>query len=92
LTGHSPWKVTHSSDYFQELYDFAIDLIKRGLAYVCHQEYTEIKGHNPPPSPWRNRPIEESLALFEVWTNKTDRQTDNGENQLILNTLKATII
>lgn len=63
--GHSPWKVTHSSDYFQELYDFAIDLIKRGLAYVCHQEYTEIKGHNPPPSPWRNRPIEESLALFE---------------------------
>ena len=65
-TGHNPWKVTHSSDYFQELYDFAVDLIKRGLAYVCHQEYTEIKGHNPPPSPWRDRRIEESLALFEV--------------------------
>ena len=38
----------------------------RGLAYVCHQRYEEIKGHNPPPSPWRDRPIEESLRLFEV--------------------------
>lgn len=38
----------------------------RGDAYVCHQEYEEIKGYNPPPSPWRDRPIEESLRLFEV--------------------------
>ena len=38
----------------------------RGHAYVCHQEYEEIKGFNPPPSPWRDRPIEESLRLFEV--------------------------
>lgn len=38
----------------------------RGHAYVCHQQYEEIKGHNPPPSPWRDRPIEESLRLFEV--------------------------
>lgn len=40
-------------------------LIFRGHAYVCHQKYEEIKGHNPPPSPWRDRPIEESLQLFE---------------------------
>lgn len=38
----------------------------RGQAYVCHQKVEEIKGHNPPPSPWRDRPVEESLVLFEV--------------------------
>lgn len=63
--GFEPWKITHASDNFGKLYDFAVDLIKRGQAYVCHQQYEEIKGHNPPPSPWRDRPIEESLRLFE---------------------------
>ena len=58
--------MTHSSDYFQELYDLAVELIRRGQAYVCHQRPEEIKGFNPPPSPWRDRPIEESLILFEV--------------------------
>ena len=38
----------------------------RGHAYVCHQKCEELKGHNPPPSPWRDRPIHESLKLFEV--------------------------
>ena len=33
---------------------------------MCHQKYEEIKGHNPPPSPWRDRPVTESLRLFEV--------------------------
>ena len=65
VAGYTPYKVTHSSDYFQELYDLAVDLIKRDLAYVCHQQSDEIKGHNPPPSPWRERPIEESLRLFD---------------------------
>ena len=37
----------------------------RGHAYVCHQGADEIKGHNPPPSPWRDRPQAESLGLFE---------------------------
>eukprot|EP00795_Rhopilema_esculentum_P002262 gene2262-17873_t len=63
--GFKPYKITHASDYFQELYDYAVSLIKRGKAYVCHQEYEEIKGRNPPPSPWRDRPIDESLILFE---------------------------
>ncbi|XP_078343273.1 glutamine--tRNA ligase-like isoform X2 [Oculina patagonica] len=63
--GFEPWKITHASDNFGKLYDFAVELIKRGHAYVCHQQYEEIKGYNPPPSPWRDRPIEESLRLFE---------------------------
>lgn len=34
--GYEPWKVTYSSDYFQELYDLAEELIRRDKAYVCH--------------------------------------------------------
>lgn len=60
-----PELVTHSSDYFQQLYEWAIVLIKKGLAYVCHQTADEMKGFNTALSPWRERPIEESLQLFE---------------------------
>ncbi|XP_060650440.1 probable glutamine--tRNA ligase [Drosophila nasuta] len=63
--GYKPCKITYSSDNFQQLYDWAVDLIKKNLAYVCHQKADELKGFNPPPSPWRERPIEESLILFE---------------------------
>ena len=35
--GWKPWKITYSSDYFDQLHVFAIELIKRGHAYVCHQ-------------------------------------------------------
>ncbi|KAJ8394750.1 hypothetical protein AAFF_G00041050 [Aldrovandia affinis] len=63
--GYQPYKVTHASDNFQKLYDLAVSLIGRGHAYVCHQRGEELKGHNPPPSPWRDRPTEESLLLFE---------------------------
>nr|XP_034962731.1 glutamine--tRNA ligase isoform X2 [Zootoca vivipara] len=63
--GYTPCAVTHASDYFDQLYTWAVDLIRRGHAYVCHQKVEEIKGHNPPPSPWRDRPVEESLLLFE---------------------------
>lgn len=62
--GYKPYKITHASDQFEKLYDYAVDLIKRDLAYVCHQKTDELKGHNPPPSPYRTRPIEESLKLF----------------------------
>lgn len=64
--GYKPYKITHSSDYFDELYDLAVELIKRGHAYICHQSSDELKGHNSPPSPWRERPMAESLSLFEV--------------------------
>uniref|UniRef100_A0A8B9N1G5 glutamine--tRNA ligase n=1 Tax=Accipiter nisus TaxID=211598 RepID=A0A8B9N1G5_9AVES len=63
--GYQPYAVTHASDYFDQLYTWALELIRRGQAYVCHQKVEEIKGHNPPPSPWRDRPVEESLLLFE---------------------------
>lgn len=63
--GYKPHAVTHASDNFQQLYDLAVDLVRRGHAYVCHQKGEELKGHNSPPSPWRDRPAEESLVLFE---------------------------
>jgi glutaminyl-tRNA synthetase len=65
--GYKPYKITHASDQFDKLYELAKELIRRNKAYVCHQKTEEIKGHNPPPSPWRDRPIEESLKLFEVF-------------------------
>ncbi|XP_028907369.1 glutamine--tRNA ligase [Ornithorhynchus anatinus] len=63
--GYKPYMVTHASDNFDQLYAWAVELIRRGHAYVCHQRVEEIKGHNPPLSPWRDRPVEESLLLFE---------------------------
>uniref|UniRef100_A0A3B4DGN9 Glutamine--tRNA ligase n=1 Tax=Pygocentrus nattereri TaxID=42514 RepID=A0A3B4DGN9_PYGNA len=63
--GYKPYAITHASDHFQLLYELAVDLIRRGHAYVCHQRGEELKGHNVPPSPWRDRPVEESLVLFE---------------------------
>lgn len=64
--GYTPYKVTYASDYFDQLYAWAVELIHRGQAYVCHQRGEELKGHNSLPSPWRDRPIEESLLLFEA--------------------------
>eukprot|EP00898_Chlorokybus_atmophyticus_P007746 jgi/Chlat1/7973/Chrsp69S07406 len=65
--GWTPMQVTYSSDYFQQLYELAVELIKRGYAYVCHQTGDEIKAYREQhkDSPWRDRPIAESLKLFE---------------------------
>lgn len=41
--GWAPWKITYASDYFPQLYDFAVQLIKGGNAYVCHQTKAEIE-------------------------------------------------
>ena len=63
--------IYYASDYFEKLWDFAIWMIKKGLAYVDEQTSEEIatqKGTPTTPgtaSPYRDRPIEESLALFE---------------------------
>ena len=60
----------YASDYFEKLYAFAEDLIRKGLAYVCDlsaEEVTEHRGTLTRPgkvSPYRNRPIEENLGLF----------------------------
>ncbi|MBR4920145.1 MAG: glutamine--tRNA ligase/YqeY domain fusion protein [Prevotella sp.] len=63
--------VYYASDYFEKLWDFAIWLIKKGLAYVDEQtseQIAEQKGtptQPGKPSPFRDRPIEENLRLFE---------------------------
>ncbi len=63
--------VYYASDYFQQLYDLAIRFIKEGKAYVDEQSAEEIAAQKGTPtepgteSPYRNRPIEESLELFQ---------------------------
>ncbi len=65
------WKnIYYASDYFQHLWDFAVELIKEGKAYIDEQSAEEIakqKGTPTQPgvnSPYRDRPVEESLTLF----------------------------
>ena len=64
-------EIFHASDYFQQLWDFAVKLIKEGKAYVDEQSAEDIakqKGTTTKAgtnSPYRDRPIEESLELFE---------------------------
>ena len=63
--------VYYASDYFQQLWDFAVRLIKEGKAYIDEQsrEVIEVQKGTPQQpgteSPYRNRPVEESLELFE---------------------------
>lgn len=63
-----------ASDYFEQMYNFAKDLIKKGFAYVCTMTADEMKQNrgdltNPAVSPERDRPIAESLELFEKMKN-----------------------
>lgn len=60
----------YASDYFPEMYEFAKKLIREGLAYVCEltpDQMRENRGDltHPAVSPYRDRPVEESLTLFE---------------------------
>ncbi|WP_417352914.1 glutamine--tRNA ligase/YqeY domain fusion protein [Flavobacterium alkalisoli] len=65
----------YASDYFQQLYDWAVDFIKRGLAYVDSQSSEEMAKQKGTPSqpgtesPYRNRSVEENLDLFEKMKN-----------------------
>lgn len=64
----------YGSDYFEKTYEYAVELIKKGLAYVCEltpEQFREYRGDttHPAVSPWRDRPIEESLDLFERMKN-----------------------
>ena len=59
----------YGSDYFEQTYEYAEELIKKGLAYVCEltpEQFREYRGdvNTPARSPWRDRPMEESLDLF----------------------------
>ncbi|MDT0553340.1 glutamine--tRNA ligase/YqeY domain fusion protein [Urechidicola vernalis] len=64
-------QVLYSSDYFQQLYDWTIDLINDGKAYVDEQSSEEIREQKGTPtspgtnSPYRDRPISENLELFQ---------------------------
>ena len=69
--GYHPAKVLFGSDYFDETYNLAIKLIKKGLAYVCdlsQEEISKYRGDLVNPginSPYRDRSVEENLKLFE---------------------------
>lgn len=64
----------HASDYFDKIYDYAVQLIRLGKAYVCHLSAEEWKSYRGVPelpgkaSPWRDRPIEENLEEFAKMT------------------------
>ena len=64
----------YASQYFQKMYDSAVELIKKGLAYVCQLSADEMRKYRgdlstPATSPYRDRPVEESLDLFERMKN-----------------------
>lgn len=64
-------RLFYASDYFQQLYDFAVELIKNGKAYVCDltaektREYRGTLTESGRESPYRSRSVEENLDLFE---------------------------
>ncbi len=68
-------EVRYSSDYFEQLYDYAVELIKKGLAYVDELSADEIRSYRGTlkqpgkNSPWRDRPVSENLDLFEKMRN-----------------------
>ena len=64
----------YGSDYFEKTYEYALELIRKGLAYVCEltpEQFREYRGDttHPAVSPWRDRPVEENLELFERMKN-----------------------
>jgi len=78
-------KPLYASDYFEQMYDFAIKLIEKGLAYVDDQTNEEIRmnrgtlnapGNN---SPYRNRSIDENIKLF-----KKMKEGDYGDGEKVL--------
>ncbi|MDD3450363.1 MAG: glutamate--tRNA ligase family protein, partial [Gammaproteobacteria bacterium] len=63
-------RLYYASDYFEKLYDFAVELIGKGLAYVCDLDAESMRAHRGTltepgqESPYRNRGVEENLDLF----------------------------
>jgi glutaminyl-tRNA synthetase len=68
-------RLFYASDYFQQLYDWAIQLIKEGKAYVCDLSADEVRAHRGTlsepgkDSPYRTRSVEENLDLFQRMKN-----------------------
>ena len=65
--GYKPDKITYASDYFSEIYEFALKLIKDDKAYICEQSKPELQSFrkDKKSSPYRERSKEESLAIFQ---------------------------
>lgn len=85
LGGKFEDRIFYASDYFEQMYNFAVDLIKKGKAFVCDLNADEIRqtrGTLTEPgkeSPYRSRSIEENLDLF---TRMRKGEFDNGEKTL----------
>ncbi len=85
LGGDFEDRVLYGSDYFEQMYLYAVDLIKKGKAYVCDlsaDEIRESRGTLSEPgkeSPFRNRTVEENLDLFE---RMRKGEFDNGTKTL----------
>jgi len=85
LGGEFEDRVFYGSDYFEQMFFYAVDLIKKGKAYVCDlnsDEIRETRGTLSEPgkdSPFRNRSVEENLDLFERMKNG---EFDNGTKTL----------
>lgn len=83
--GFSWDKENYASDYFEQIYNFAIELIKKGKAFVCDMTPEEISANRGTlteagkESPWRNRSVEENLELF---TAMRDGKFKDGEKCL----------
>lgn len=77
--------IYYASDYFEKLYEYAVVLIKKGLAFVCDlsaEELREYRGTLTEPgknSPYRDRSVEENLALFQ---DMRDGKYKDGEKVL----------
>ena len=78
-------RLYYASDYFQQMYDWAVDLVRKGKAYVCDQTADQIRqgrGTLTQPgqeSPWRNRSVEENLDLL---TRMKDGEFPDGSRTL----------
>ncbi|MBS0189745.1 MAG: glutamine--tRNA ligase/YqeY domain fusion protein [Phycisphaerales bacterium] len=69
-TGPNAGGLFYASNYFDQMYAFAVELIKKGRAYVCQLSGDEVSARRgtptvPATSPWRDRPAEESLRLLD---------------------------
>ena len=85
-------RLFYASDYFDKMYEYAEQLIEKGLAYVCDlspDEIREYRGTLTEPgkdSPYRNRPVDENLDLFRRMKNgefKDGEKSAEGENRYV---------
>ena len=83
--GFEPSETRYTSDYFEQLYTWAVGLIERGLAFVDEESEEQIRARRGTvteagtPSPFRDRPIEENLRLFAEM-----RRGDHADGTLVL--------